>query len=130
MLTEVEEDTTSDRELKVIIAGSRSITSYELVLRAIIESKFVIAEVVSGTARGVDRLGERYAKENNLKVKRFPADWDTYGKKAGYLRNMKMADYCDAAIVLWDGSSPGSKSMFDIMKRAGKPVFLYITEKK
>ena len=47
--------------MKVIIAGSRDITDYSLVCRAISESKFDITEVISGTARGVDTLGEKWA---------------------------------------------------------------------
>lgn len=79
-------------------------------------------EIVSGTARGADQLGERYAAERGLSIKRFPADWDRDGKSAGYLRNVRMAEYADAAIVFWDGVSKGSKHMVDVAKKKGLPV--------
>jgi len=74
-------------------------------------------EIVSGRARGIDILGERYAKENNLKLKLFPADWDQYGKRAGYLRNKQMAEYADALILIWDGKSRGSQMMLELAKQ-------------
>lgn len=106
--------------MKVIIASSRSITDYEKLLSAIYQSKLIhweITEVVSGTARGVDKLGERYAKEKNIPLKQFPAQWGKYGKSAGYKRNQEMAGYADAAIILWDGKSKGTKHMYEIAKR-------------
>jgi hypothetical protein len=113
--------------LKVIIAGSRDITDYAIVELAIANSGIEdeITTIVSGTARGVDQLGERYAKEHKKKLAKFPADWDTYGKKAGYLRNTQMAEYSDALIGIWDGASYGTKHMIDIANRAGLYVYVY-----
>ena len=50
---------------------------------------------------------------------RFPADWDKYGKKAGYIRNKEMARAADACVVFWNGQSKGSKHMIDIAKKHG-----------
>lgn len=111
--------------MKVVIAGSRSIKFYDQVLCAINNSDYNITEVVSGTAQGVDLLGERFARENNIKCVRFPADWKSYGKKAGVLRNAHMASYCDAAIIVWDGKSRGTFDMIKQMKRFNKPFFLW-----
>jgi uracil-DNA glycosylase family 4 len=109
--------------MKVIVAGSRTITDYQKVKELIKVSGFVIDEIVSGAARGVDLLGERYAKENNIPIKQFKADWDTYGKRAGYLRNVQMAEYADALVAVWDGISSGTKHMIDTMNSKDKPVF-------
>lgn len=79
-------------------------------------------EIVSGAARGADALGERYAAERGLAVKQFPADWDRYGRSAGYRRNAEMAEYADAAVVFWDGKSKGSKHMINLAKEKGLPV--------
>lgn len=107
--------------MKVIVAGSRGFDDYTLLthelnkLQHISESanKF-ITEIVSGTARGADKLGERWAEENNVKIKRFPADWNTYGKSAGYIRNQQMAEYADVLYAFWDGKSKGTKHMIDL----------------
>jgi hypothetical protein len=89
--------------VKTIIAGSRNIVEYQALLDAIEASGFEITEVVSGGARGVDSLGERYAKEKGISLKIFPADWESHGRKAGIMRNTEMAHYADALIAVWDG---------------------------
>lgn len=63
--------------------------------------------IVSGTAKGADKLGEQYALENNFLVHRFFPDWETYGKGAGYRRNAEMAQNADIAVIFWDGVSKG-----------------------
>lgn len=109
---------------KIIVAGSRGITDYALVEKAIKLSNFQISEVVSGKAAGVDTLGELYAKNNNIPIKHFPANWDKFGKSAGYLRNVEMGEYADGAVILWDGFSKGTKHMLETMSRLKKPVYL------
>lgn len=112
--------------MKVVIAGSRTIDDYTLLLLAIKQFPFPITEIVSGKARGVDTLGEIWARANNIPIKEFPADWSTYGSAAGPIRNKKMADYCDAAIVLWDGKSAGSKHMINEMNKLKKYVYIQL----
>lgn len=112
--------------MKVIIAGSREITNYQLVLDAIAESGFEITEVVCGMARGVDLLGKRYGDENEIPVKEFWPKWDKHPKMAGKLRNTDMRYYGDALIAVHDGVSTGTKDMISKMERAGKPVYVKV----
>ena len=102
---------------KVIIAGSRGFTDYDLLTQTVDNLLTNIKdniEIVSGTANGADKLGERYAENRCLDVKKFPANWDTYGKRAGYLRNEQMAKYADALIAFWDGKSKGTNHMIEL----------------
>lgn len=113
--------------MKTIIAGSRSITNYDDVLGIVADSGFVITEVVSGRAKGVDRIGEQIANDYNiLPIKEFPADWDRYSLAAGKLRNAQMAEYADALIAIWDGYSKGTRDMIDRAKRRGLKVYIGI----
>lgn len=118
--------------MKTIIAGSRTITGTEgftAVEAAIKASKFAITEVVSGTANGVDRLGEMWARQVGVPIKEFPADWQEHGKSAGFIRNAEMADYADALIAVWDGVSKGTNHMINIAERKGLKVSItYVTE--
>ena len=109
--------------MKVIIAGSRTIYDINLVVRAIKESGFDITEVVCGEARGIDTLGKKWAKGNDIPVKSFPADWETYGKSAGYKRNVEMAEYAEALIAITTGS-PGTKHMINIAKSKNLLTFV------
>lgn len=109
--------------MKVIIAGSRSITDMQCVIFAIEKSGFNITEVVSGTAKGVDTLGEKWALDNCIKVKKFPANWRKYGNHAGGRRNFQMAEYADALIAVWDGRSNGTKNMINHAENLGIKVY-------
>ena len=102
-------------KFKVIIAGSREFLDYKLLIEKCdhyLQNQNNI-EVVSGAAKGADTLGERYAVKKGYALKTFPANWDFYGKSAGYRRNEEMAEYADALILFWDGMSKGSKHMLD-----------------
>ncbi len=107
--------------MKVIIAGSRGFSDYNRMKKEldVLFSKTDknIIEIVSGTAGGADKLGEKYANENGIKLMKMPADWNGLGKKAGYVRNEDMAKYADACVVFWDGESKGSKHMIDLAKK-------------
>jgi hypothetical protein len=108
--------------MRVIIAGSRDIEDYNVVSSAFSSCPFDITEIVSGCAKGVDSLGEKLANIICVPVCKFPADWKTYGKAAGPIRNKQMAEYADAAIVIHNGSR-GSLNMIENMKQLGKPVY-------
>ena len=61
-------------------------------------------------------IEKRYAEEHGYEIDAHPADWDKYGKSAGYKRNQEMAEVADAVICFWDGNSKGTKHMVDIAK--------------
>lgn len=110
--------------MRTIIAGSREVTDYALVLEAACNSGFKITEIVSGGARGVDRLGEQLGEEFSIPIIRFIPDWAKYGNGAGHLRNTEMAEYAQALIAIWDGYSPGTKNMINTAKRLGLKVYI------
>jgi hypothetical protein len=102
--------------MKVIIAGGRNFSDFQLLYAKCEEilANQTEVEIVSGTAKGADKMGEHYAKLKGFTVKQFPAEWDKYGKSAGYIRNKDMADYADILISFWDGESKGTKHMIDL----------------
>jgi hypothetical protein len=113
--------------LIVIIAGSRRFigkSAYSLVAEAVVESGFDITEVVSGTARGIDNIGEEWARNNNVPVRQFPAQWGKYGRVAGLKRNEAMAKYSEGLIAIWDGESRGTENMINTAKVNGLQVYV------
>lgn len=116
--------------MRTIIAGSRSINDIKDIEDAVKLSGFNITSVVSGCASGADYFGEKWAKNNKIKLVLFPADWKRYGKSAGYKRNVEMAKNADALIAIWDGSSKGTKHMIDIATSKQLQVFVYRTDKE
>ena len=118
--------------MKVIIAGSRNVNDKKLVADALRTYQRIgkITEIVCGEARGVDAIGRQLAEAQHIPVKSFPADWQKYGKPAGYIRNKEMAMYADALVAIWDGESRGTRHMIDIMNELGKPALVHFTEKQ
>lgn len=108
---------------RIIIAGGRDFSDYNLIEQTLLNyfNKYHIekplVEIVSGGAKGADRLGERFAKQYDIPVKLFPANWDLYGKSAGYRRNKEMAEYADCLIAFWDGKSKGTGHMIDLANK-------------
>ena len=106
---------------RVIIAGSRNFNNYELLKKecdAFLldkKEKYNII-IISGGARGADFYGEKYAQDEGFSLEVFPANWNKFGKSAGFRRNEQMAEVADALIAFWDGKSNGTKHMIEIME--------------
>lgn len=105
--------------MKVIIAGTRHFDDYELLKEKcdVILSKQSEVEIVSGCAKGADTLGEIYAHERGYSITQFPAEWDRFGGRAGFIRNEEMAQYADALIAFWDNKSNGTRNMIKLANK-------------
>lgn len=114
------------KNFRVIIAGGRNFNDYRL-LKSRCDNllSFRIKEhniiIISGTAEGADRLGERYAIERGYAIEKYPAEWKKHGLAAGPIRNEQMSNVADALIAFWDGESRGTK---DMIKKARKKNLL------
>lgn len=106
--------------MRLIIAGGRRhyLTPADYEWLDTIEG---VTEVVSGGATGVDECGEKWANLRGLPVKRFPAEWDRLGKRAGYARNESMAIYADALAIFPGGK--GTNNMRLVANRLGIPIY-------
>lgn len=125
----MENPTSSLNEIRIIVAGTRTFSDYELLRSKLddfvskLKQKHPDKQVViiTGAAKGADKLGSLYARNHNIPLKEFPADWNTYGRAAGPIRNQQMSDYAlhevPVLIVFWDGESRGTKNMINIAKR-------------
>lgn len=112
--------------MKVIIAGSRALNKYDMVEYAVKRSQWNMTEVVCGMAQGVDLLGKRYGELHDIPVAEFPADWNQFGKSAGFRRNKQMGYYADALIAIWDGESRGTKHMIELINCLDKPSYVFV----
>ena len=129
--------------MRIIIAGSRDFNDYRLLhdkcheifdelskeglLSGNMKKDIPNMEIVSGTARGADQLGEKFGKEYGIKIKRMAAEWDRYGRSAGYKRNEQMALYAkedDGVLIAYWNGSKGTKHMIDLANKHGLKVFV------
>lgn len=137
------------RVVKVCVFGSRSFNDYDLLKKKLdyylhnFKKEQIV--VIVGCASGADTLGENYAFYEGLSVERYPADWDNleavpcniktnkkgrkYNSLAGINRNKVMANVCDIAVGFYDGKSPGTKAMIDILKKMNKPTKIVLFTK-
>jgi hypothetical protein len=111
--------------MRTIIAGSRTAIHYNDLIHAVAAAPWKLTMVISGAARGADALGERWARDNAIPLLRMPADWHTHGKRAGYFRNVEMADKAQALIALWDGASRGTAHMIETARSKGLLVSVW-----
>lgn len=108
---------------RIVVAGGRDFDNFDAMCQILDKIKWDPGDIIiSGTARGADTLGEQYASLRNIPVARFPARWDKYGKRAGFMRNEEMAQYATGGVIFWDGKSRGTQSMIFLMNKYRKPI--------
>ena len=108
--------------MRVIVAGSRDFKNIELVYSFINLCPFKITELVSGGAAGIDKIGEMWAEENKVPIKKFIPEYHNLNPIiAPLLRNIEMAEYADALIAVWKDQSNGTKHMIEQMIKRHKP---------
>lgn len=108
--------------MKVLVCGSRHFNDRELLERVL--GGYPITELIEGEARGADTLAREWAEARGIPVQRYPADWNTYGKRAGPIRNSQMLrEGCPDMVVAFRGpNSRGTRNMIDIAITTGVPV--------
>lgn len=111
--------------MKVIIAGSRIISNENYIFYILDTFNFNNWTIVSGGAKGIDSLAKQYSIIKNIPFIEMKADWDKYGKSAGYIRNIEMANISNGLIAFWDQKSKGTKMMIDIMLKQKKEIKVY-----
>ena len=118
--------------LRIIIAGSRDFDDYDLLSLTLCDyikgNTGKDITIISGAAKGADQLGEKYARDNNIPITRFPADWNKYGLGAGPIRNKAMAEYAaqeqGVLFAFWNNKSKGTKNMINFAKKYGLEVHI------
>ena len=116
--------------MKLMICGSRTLDNPAYVWTALSHLQkhmpdLDISQIVSGTCYGPDQNGEDWAYERNIPCSYFPADWNRYGKSAGYRRNVTMVEYSDIVIAIWDGVSKGTLHSINLARSKNVPVWVF-----
>ena len=110
-------------EFRLVVAGSRGFDSYERLSAEL--NKYLAGRsnvtIISGTARGADRLGEKYAQEHGYKIEQVPAQWAKYHQGAGPIRNKQMVKTADAVLVFWDNESSGTRNIIECARAENIP---------
>jgi hypothetical protein len=114
---------------RILITGSRDWTDLAVIRNAILSESIKTSEqvtVVHGGARGADFLAGRVADELKLDVEVYKADWDTYGKAAGFIRNDKMVKLgADVCLAFIKNNSKGATMCATLADQQGIPVKIW-----
>lgn len=116
--------------MKVAIIGSRDFTDYKYMLDCILKT-VVVSEIdciVSGGARGADTLAEFFAMSCNIPTMIFKADWNKFGKAAGFIRNTQIVENSDIVLAFPIGESKGTYDSIAKAKKLNKQVFIFRKE--
>lgn len=106
--------------MKLLIAGSRKIEKFDFKKYIPLETDLII----SGGAKGIDTLAEQFAAHHGIATEIYRPRYDLYGRAAPLKRNETMVDRADQVLVVWDGTSSGSKYTMEYAKKKGKPLYV------
>lgn len=120
-------------DIRLCVCGSRTITNIDFIFSEIKkychENKWTNHSftLVEGGASGVDQIARQFAQKYKMPVDEIKADWNSYGKVAGVIRNRKMIESCDFVLIVWDGFSRGTKNDIEICQKLGKNYKLILS---
>lgn len=110
------------RQLKVLVTGGRDYSDYNALFESL--NALQPTHIIHGAARGADTLANTWAKENNVEVSQYPAQWDKYGKAAGFIRNKEMLENGNPDYVLACPGGNGTEHMKTTAHSQGYRVLL------
>lgn len=106
--------------MRILVCGSRHFNDYRLLAETLDKIRG-ITQIIEGEAKGADTLARYYAERRGIEVRKFPADWQTYGKAAGPVRNKQILDEGkpDMVLAFRAPNSRGTQNMIDQAEKAG-----------
>ena len=112
--------------MKLVISGSRDYNNKDVVWNALENSRFTnVTTLLSGHARGVDLIGEEWAKSKSIPIELYIPHYQVENPKlAPLLRNITMAEHGDALVAIWNHKSHGTEHMINQMIKQKKPCYI------
>lgn len=119
-------------EQRVLVCGGRDFTDEKMAFSILdlAHAANPIIKLIHGAAAGADMLAAMWAAKRNVQTEAFPADWDTYGKSAGPIRNRKMLDEGKPDMVIAFPGGHGTNNMLAQAEGARVPIILVLPNGK
>jgi len=113
--------------LRVLVCGGRFYDDYKKVVGTLnnIWRECSQMVLIHGCAKGADTLADEWSKNAwlfDVAVERYPANWNKFGKSAGYIRNKQMLDDGKPELVVAFPGGVGTRMMIDLAKKANVEV--------
>ena len=108
--------------MRILVCGGRDFSDHKLVSQALNSYGCIGLTIIHGAAKGADSLAQAWAKDNGYPDDAYPADWNKYGKRAGYIRNVQMLNEGKPDLVIAFPGGKGTQMMINLAEAAGVPV--------
>jgi hypothetical protein len=111
--------------MRVMVTGSRDWTDIQTVHDALAAKSPTL--VINGRCpTGADQYAHEWCEMTGVPEDPHPADWNQFGKRAGYLRNAEMvALRPDVVLAFPRPGSRGTNMTIDLAREAGIPVEIF-----
>ena len=110
--------------MKVLVCGGRDFYDVNLLFNTLnkIHKERKISSIIEGDASGADRLAGSWAISKDVKLEKFPANWKSYGRSAGMIRNKQMLEFGKPNLVIACPGGKGTANMIKLAKEANVEV--------
>lgn len=126
--------------MKLLVCGGRDYKNRKQAYRVLdkIHQRYPITLLIHGAQKtwcnplekkqlkvdfyGADSIAGEWAKKRGVKQKPVPAEWNKYGKAAGFKRNSEMASMNPDKCLAFPGGD-GTKMMISILEKKGIKVW-------
>ena len=108
--------------MRILVTGSRDWTDEQRIFEALLLYSGGRGTILVHGAcpTGADAIADRIASDWPWEIERYPADWNKYGKRAGFIRNKEMVDLgADICLAFIKNNSKGASMTATIAERAG-----------
>ena len=106
--------------MKVLVCGGRNYRDRDRVFQVLDSIEALV--VIHGGARGADQLAGAWAKERQVSCNTYSAQWDRYGKSAGFRRNEQMLNEGNPDLIIAFPGGNGTAHMMRIARQRGYEV--------
>lgn len=116
--------------MRILVTGSRDWDDQVVIVEALWQAamgasaKGEVPTLVHGACpTGADHIADMVWSTNQWPVERHPADWEQFGKRAGFLRNKEMVDLgADVCLAFIKNDSKGASMTARLAEEAGIPT--------
>ena|SRR5271156_3821389 len=106
---------------RICVTGGRHFDETAYIF-AVLDAHHVEVLIHGDCPTGLDHWADEWAKARQIPVRKFPADWDKFGRAAGPIRNQQMVDSGEMDYLLMFPGGRRTYDMYDKAQKAGIPI--------